>query len=164
MSANFNELVALHGRAVYRTAWRIVGHEADAEDVVQEVFFEAFRLPAGKRVESWPAFLKRLATYRALDSLRKRRSQVSIDGLAIAASAEEPWAAAAGLELAERLRQAIADLSEREASVFCLGYFEGLSNLQIAEALEIRAGAVAVALHKARARLAELLAEARKGD
>lgn len=164
MSANFDELVALHGRTVYRTVWRIVGHEADAEDVVQEVFFEAFRLRAGKRVENWQAFLKRLATCRALDSLRKRRLQVSIDGREIAAPADEPWAAASALELAERLRQALGELSEREASVFCLGYFEGLSNLQIAEALEIRAGAVAVALHKARARLAELLAETPKGD
>lgn len=164
MPENFQEIVALHGRAVYRTAWRIVGHEADAEDVVQEVFFEAFRLPAGRRVENWPAFLKRLATCRALDSLRRRRSQVSIDGLAITAPADEPWAVASALELAERLRQALGELSEREASVFCLGYFEGLSNLQIAEALEIRTGAVAVALHKARARLAGLLAEAPKGD
>lgn len=92
MATNFNEIVALHGRAVYRTVWRIVGHEADAEDVVQEVFCEAFRLPAGKRVENWPAFLKRLATCRALDSLRKRRLQLSIDGLAIAGPADEPWA------------------------------------------------------------------------
>lgn len=164
MPANFNEIVALHGRAVYRTVWRIVGHEADAEDVVQEVFFEAFRLPADRRIENWPAFLKRLATCRAIDSLRKRKPQASIDGLALLAPADEPWAAAARLELAERLRQAIAELSDREASVFCLGYFEGLSNLQIAEALEIRAGAVAVALHKARSKLAELLAEAPKGD
>jgi RNA polymerase sigma-70 factor (ECF subfamily) len=164
MATTFNDIVALHGRAVYLTAWRIVGHEADAEDVVQEVFFEAFRLRGGKHIENWQAFLKRLATCRALDSLRKKKSQISIDGLAIATPADEPWAAASALELAERLRQALGELSEREASVFCLGYFEGLSNLQIAEALEIRAGAVAVALHKARAKLAELLAEAPKGD
>lgn len=164
MAADFNEIVALHGGATFRTAWRIVGNEADAEDVVQEVFLEAFRLPPAKRIENWSAFLQRLATCRAIDRLRKRKAHFSIDGLVLVAPTDEPWAAAAGRELAERLRQAITELSEREASVFCLRYFEGLNNQQTAEALEIRAGAVAVALHKARARLADLLAEAPKGD
>jgi RNA polymerase sigma-70 factor (ECF subfamily) len=62
--------------------------------------------------------------------------------------------------LAERLRQVVADLPEREGAVFCLRYFEDLSYHQIAEALNISSGAVAQALHKARAKLEVLLTKA----
>jgi DNA-directed RNA polymerase specialized sigma24 family protein len=48
--------------------------------------------------------------------------------------------------------------------VFCLRYFEDLTHQQIAETLDISAGAAAVALHKARAKLAGLLAAAWKGE
>ena len=87
-----------------------------------------------------------------------------LDGLALAANGDGPEAEAVGRELAERLRQALAQLSPREGAVFCLRYFEHQSYAQIAEALHIRSDAVAVALHKARARLEPLLTEAVTGE
>src|SRR6266540_1687209 len=39
----FRVLVDRHSRSVFRIAYRIVGNEADAEDVVQEAFMRAFR-------------------------------------------------------------------------------------------------------------------------
>jgi RNA polymerase sigma-70 factor (ECF subfamily) len=157
-------LVREHGPAVFGTAWRILGHAADTEDVVQEVFLEAYRLRATETVRCWPALLRRLATYRALDRLRQRRSVVSLNGLCVATSNGDPEAVAIGKELAERLRQAIGELTEREATVFCLRYFEDLPNQRIAETLSINPGAVGVALHKARAKLEALLTEAPTGD
>lgn len=164
MPHDFNSLVDLHGRAVYGVAWRILGHRDDTEDVVQEVFFEAFRRFADERVEHWPALLKRLATYRALDRLRQRRTSCPLDGLEVADPGVEPWAAAAERELAELLRRAVSQLPEREASVFCLSSFDGLTNAEIAETLETSSGAVAVALHKARGKLAIMLAEITTGE
>jgi RNA polymerase sigma-70 factor (ECF subfamily) len=58
----------------------------------------------------------------------------------------------------------VAQLPPREAAVFCLRYFEDLSYQDIASTLNIRLGAAATALHKARARLEGLLAEAVTGD
>ena len=52
---------------------------------------------------------------------------------------------------------AISQLPEREGSVFCMRYFDDLSNRDIADTLQVRPGAVAVALHKARAKLETLL-------
>ena len=60
-------------------------------------------------------------------------------------------------ELADRLRWAIAELSDREASVFSLRYFGEMANSEIARTLGISTDAVGVALHKARTRLKELL-------
>jgi RNA polymerase sigma-70 factor (ECF subfamily) len=61
--------------------------------------------------------------------------------------------------LAERLRQAVAELPEREGTVFCQRYFDDLSYDQIAENLDISRGAVASALHKARSKLEAMLTE-----
>jgi len=55
-----------------------------------------------------------------------------------------------------RLRAIVADLPPRQAAVFCMAHFEELSHDEIAGTLEISNGAVAMALHKARAKLREL--------
>jgi RNA polymerase sigma-70 factor (ECF subfamily) len=142
---------------VYGAAWRVLGQAADTEDVVQEVFIEADRIRQTRQVRHCAALLRRLATCRSIDRLRQRRSTQPIDGLLLADTAETPEEAAIEHELSDRLRGAVAQLPEREASVFCLRYFQDLSNQDIADTLHVRPGAVAVALHKARAKLETLL-------
>lgn len=160
---SWDQIVREQGPMVFGLAWRILGHAADAEDVVQDVFLQAHQMQRVRPIDCWPALLRRLAACRALDRLRKRRATVPLDGLALAAAGDSPDAPLIERELLERLRQAVAELPEREASVFCLRYFEDLSNQRIAKTLNIRTGAVAVALHKARARLEPLFQEAVKG-
>jgi RNA polymerase sigma-70 factor (ECF subfamily) len=112
-------------------------------------------------VRSWEAMLRRLAACRALDRLRQRRRHLTLDGVALPdGPASDPEAVALGREMAARLRDAIALLPNREATVFCLRYFDDLPYERIAEALKITPGAVATALHKARARLGSHLLEA----
>ncbi|MGE0608721.1 MAG: RNA polymerase sigma factor, partial [Pirellulales bacterium] len=141
--------------AVFRAAWRVLGHAADAEDVVQEVFLEAVRLVRTQPVDHWGALLRRMAVYRALDRRRRRKPVEPLDGLALAGSDDGPHEAAAASELRERLRQAVAQLPQREGAVFCLRYFEELSYQEIATALNTTTGAVSAALHKARGKLEE---------
>jgi RNA polymerase sigma-70 factor (ECF subfamily) len=157
---DWDRLVREHGPVVYATAWRILGHAADTEDVVQEVFLQAHQMQLAQEVRCWQALLRRLAACRALDRLRQRRYLVPLDGLSLPTTADDPEAIAVERELAVRLRQAISQLPRREATVFCLRYFDDLSYEEIAETLQISPGAVATALHKARARLEALLLEA----
>src|SRR5712692_3871894 len=100
---------------VFTTAWRILGQAADAEDVVQDVFMEVQRVRV--RVRCWPALLRRLTTFRALDRLRQRKSTLGrpggLDGLCLFSPNGDPESHAIGRELADRLRQAIAQLPER---------------------------------------------------
>jgi RNA polymerase sigma-70 factor (ECF subfamily) len=160
---DWNAIVGRLGPGVFHTAWRILGHAADAEDVVQEVFLAAYQLRQHQPVRSWPALLRRLAACRALDRLRRRRPTVPLNELALASTDAGPEEAAAGAELTGRLREALAQLPEREAAVFTLRYFDDLSYQEIADALDVSSGAVATALHKARARLKTLLALAPDG-
>jgi RNA polymerase sigma-70 factor (ECF subfamily) len=104
--------------------------------------------------------MRHLATLRAIDRLRKRRKAtlVPIGTFEVTApESQQPESVAAERELAERLRWAIAELPDREASVFSLRYFGEMANSEIAGMLGISTDAVGVALHKARKRLTDLL-------
>lgn len=157
---SWNEVVRMHGPAAYRTAWRILGHIEDTEDVLQDVLLEAHvRFEAGD-VRHWRAFLNRLATFRALDRLRRRKNTVALDEVLIYDGHAGPEAEVAGREAEERLRTVIAELPERQAAVFCLFYFESLSHGEIADTLDITTNAVTVALYKTRATLKVAMLEA----
>ena len=152
-------IVREHGPMAFETAWRVLGDAADAEDAVQDAFVAALRLHAREAVGNWGALLRHLAGRRALDLLRKRRAAPpggpDLDPPAPpSAGPEAPMIAA---EAGDRLRQALAALPAREAEVFSLRYFGDLTNGDIAAVLDIAPGAVAVALHKARTRLAAVL-------
>jgi RNA polymerase sigma-70 factor (ECF subfamily) len=140
----------------YDTAWRILGNVNDTQDAVQEAFLDAVRM-GNARVENWGGLLRRLVARRAIDLLRTRRARLDLKVDAPAPAQANPLAIAVGCELAERLREAIGQLPDREGEVFVLRYFADLSNSEIAAFLNLSAGAVGVALHKARTRLAESL-------
>ena len=156
---DWQRLVSEHGPLVFGTAWRILGHTADAEDVTQDVFLQAYETALRQPVRCWPALLRRLAACRALDRLRLRKSPIPLDDVALTADEPEPEETVIAAELAERLREALAGLPRQEAAVFALRYFEDLSYQQIGDALNITAGAVGTALFKARARLEKVLLE-----
>jgi RNA polymerase sigma-70 factor (ECF subfamily) len=69
----FEDLARREERALYRHALRIVGTTADAEDVVQDALFSAWRSIASFQGLSFRAWLFRIATNRALDHLRSRK-------------------------------------------------------------------------------------------
>ena len=168
-------IVRAHGRAVWRTAWRVLADSADADDCMQEAFVDAVELSRREPVRDWGRLLTRLATSRALDRLRrrireaKRRNGHSGNGTSHAAHeayeldtlpgpADEPGRAAEGRELHERLRLSLAKLSPQQAETFYLRYMEEMDYGEIAEALGIDVNQVGVVLHRARSRLREILA------
>jgi RNA polymerase sigma-70 factor, ECF subfamily len=161
--ATWDQIVADHGPIVVRLARRVLGPGPDAEDVVQEVFFEAFQLRQKQEVENWAGLLRMMATRRALDRLRRRRRTEPLDEMSLFDAGGGPHETAIARELAQRLREAIAQLPDGQAAVFSLRYFDELSYDQIARARGIEPSAVGMALHKARAKLQTLLNVEAKG-
>jgi RNA polymerase sigma-70 factor, ECF subfamily len=158
-------IVHEHAPAVLDAAWRILGHAADAEDVAQEVFLEAYRKWQNHPGDEWTGLLRRLAVCRAIDRRRRRKPAAGSDELAeVAARGPGPTEIAIAGELACLVRQALDRLPRREAEVFCLRYFEELNHAEIATALQMKPGAVATALFKARAKLEKHLKLVWKGD
>jgi RNA polymerase sigma-70 factor (ECF subfamily) len=160
-SADWESIVRAHGPMAFDTAWRLLGHVADTEDAVQEAFLTAFQLHRRQEVANWGGLLRHLAAQRAIDRLRKRRTDPTLlEGLSLEPASprsEQPESLAIEHELANRLRQAIAQLPDRESAIVSLHYFGEMANGEIAETLGISSGAVGVALHKARKRLKESL-------
>ena len=151
--ADWNDIVLNHGPSVYRAAFRVLGHVEDCEDVVQDVFAEAYTSFREGEVLNWRALLLRLATFRALDRLRKRQETFPVEVELILESTHDPQHIAMRIELEQRLRQQVSELPPRQAEVFCLVHFEGMTHEAVAESLQISSNAVAIALHKARVSL-----------
>lgn len=133
---------------------RIVGNDHDTEDVIQDVFTEAWRVFSVKNVENWSALLGTMARRRAIDLLRRRirqatRTTGTVELNQLAEVVRDPAAALHAQERDEQLRAGLAQLSDREAEVFTLAYFEGLSKPEIAEMLDTTPNAVNVAISKA---------------
>jgi RNA polymerase sigma-70 factor (ECF subfamily) len=145
--AEFTQLYEQHYAMVYRTALRITGNPADAEDVLQTVFLRV--LNQGDRQSSpelRPAYFHRASANAAVDLLRRRvsRAESQLDDAAPAAAVEsQPL-------LKERLRRAIASLEHDDAVLFLLRYVEGLSNGELAEIFELERSNIAVRLHRIR--------------
>src|ERR1700683_2615192 len=60
------------GPAVWKTAWKVLGNRADADECFQEACLAAVEYSKKNAVKQWRPFLHRLATTRAIDRLRKR--------------------------------------------------------------------------------------------
>jgi len=155
---DWESVVREHGGMVTKAAFRVLGDASESEDAAQDAFLDALQFSAGRAVGNWSALLRTLAIRRALDRLRRRRIWQEPDGL-IAPGCAGPERVAIARERTAMLRQALAELPSREAEVFAMRFFGEQSNQDIGEALGMSAGAVAVALHKAREKLQALVKE-----
>jgi len=150
---DWNQIVCENTKEMLGLAMRIVGSEAEAEDLVQEAFLKAYQYQQREEVRSWGGLLHRVVVNGALDHVRKRKTIVPLPEIDLASSIDDPVQWAEVRELADHLRREIARLPHQQSEVFCLCHLDARSNHQIADALGIHEGAVATALHKAHERL-----------
>lgn len=162
------ELYDCHGRTVYTLAVRIVGNGSDAEEVVQEVFAQAWtqasRYDAGRAsVVGWLLMMTRA---RALDRLRARQARP--DHWRATSFPEFPAAdpgpddVMVADEAAARVRVALGALEDALRRPLELAYYEGLTQSAIAERLEQPLGTVKTRMRVALSRLrAALQSESR---
>lgn len=163
----FETLVRRYERPIYAHLLRMTGRPEDAEDLTQETFLNALRGLAGYRPERpFRAWLYRIATNAAISALRRRGpALISLDG---DGNGEQPIEVAdpgvitpvERLEreaMLEQLRQAVEALPAEGAALINLRYREGMSCEEIGAALGRKPGAIAVAIHRLRQRLRELV-------
>ena len=160
--AEWQTIVSRHSPAVWRTAYRLLGDRDAAADCFQETFLTALELSRRQKVRNWAALLVRLCTCRAMDQLRRRlrhadRHDELADWSTVASPNPGPVEHAQADELSRRLRSALTELPDGQAEVFCLRCLNELSYREIARQLGIKPSAVGVLLHRARARLRQLL-------
>jgi len=140
-----------HAQTVLRTAYRVTGRMADAEDVLQTVFLRLSARTPGA-VENLEGYLRRAAVNAALDVLRSRKTwnEVELQEQLPSTRAASSFEAA---HIRNSLRHALGSLSPRAAEIFVLRFVEGHDNRTIARMLNTSAAVIAVLLHRTRRQL-----------
>lgn len=157
---------------VYALARRLLGDSADAADATQEVYIRVVRSVLGFRGEAaFGTWLHRVTVNVCMTMLKSRgdsraRGQ-SAGAVAFAApdsddvlhadGDSDPQARAEWADLTARTARALSDLSAEAREVVVLRDVQGLSTKETAALLGISEGAVKVRLHRAHARLRELV-------
>lgn len=152
---------------LYRLAWRLTGNKAAAEDLFQELLTRAFvKLDDLVHIDEPGSWLSRVMYNLFIDEKRRygRRRLVLVDEYALPGETIESLPAPGGPEQdhgsAERLQaieRALHALGEEHRVVVLLHDAEGYKIQEIEELMGIPSGTVKSRLHRARARLREIL-------
>ncbi len=145
----FSRLFEEHHGMVFRTAYRITGNAADAEDVLQTIFLRLVRRHPAAAVGNEESYLRRAAVNAALDVIRAKQANPAMPLSDFPTGTPESNRS----DVRDCLRQAFARLSPRSAEIFALRYLEDFTNQQIARMLDISQVLVAVTLHRTRRQL-----------
>jgi len=158
-------------RSLYSLVFHLLKDADEAEDVVEETFWQAWRKassyePSRGAVSTW---LLTIGRRRALDRLRakgrRREESMSQTGVLadVASSLPDPLQAVEGSERRSHVRAALNELPEEQRSVLELGYFQGLSQTEIAEMTGQPLGTVKTRMRLAMQKLREPLSMYREG-
>jgi RNA polymerase sigma-70 factor (ECF subfamily) len=163
----FRSLVERHSRNVFRLAFRMTGHENDAEDIVQETFLRAYKqLNRYESRSSFGTWLYRIAANCSLDLIRSRKHRREVamvdseekDILQIVPGAcPGPDRLAASQQVRERITEAMGELTRQERTAFVLRHFEGLSIQQISGMLGVGGNAAKHSIFRAVQKLRKAL-------
>ena len=160
------ELYDRHGRLIYSLALRVLRDQGDAEDVVQEVFLQAWReaarfdLTRGNVV----AWLVMVTRSRAIDRLRRRQARPQLaaksepDGRvddSPRADVQMEWQSRA-----TEVRRALETLPLLQRVAVELAFFDGLTHAEIAEQLEVPLGTVKTRVRQGLLKMRDCLAGA----
>lgn len=167
----FAQVYRRYGGRMLATARRLLRHDEDARDAVQEAMISAFRAAArfegDAQIGTW---LHRIVVNAALMRLRtrKRKPETSIedllptykaDGHRVLPAAGEPYPddALEQAQLLAMLRACVHELPEMYRQAYVLRDMEDMSNEEVALALGITPNAVKIRVHRARQALMTLV-------
>ena len=153
------KLVERHLGRIVSFARRTLGDASEAEDVAQEVFLRlwahARRWRAGEaRLSTW---LHRVAANLCIDRLRKRRERPLEEAPEPADARAQAAEALGEREIGRHVNAAIRELPSSQRMAIAMCHFQGLSNLEAAEALGVSVEALESLLARGRRKLRERL-------
>lgn len=123
-----------YSKIVYSVALRVLRDAAAAEDVLQEIFLQIWRNPAGFVATrgSLGGWLAVVARNRSIDWLRRKRPSEQVEEMALASNCDLA-AEAERNTLMVRARAAIGQLPLEQRKALEMAFFDGLTHTEIAE-------------------------------
>lgn len=166
----FGRFYDRYGSLVFTFAMRLLRVRSEAEDLLQEVFLQAWRQaatysPERGSPEAWLVTITRSRAIDKLRSMRKREKSITrtdtVEGTEIGARVES---GAAQSEAKLAVQDALAGLPEAQRRVLELAYFDGLTQSEIAARLGEPLGTVKTRMRAGLERLRGLLAAPVRGE
>ena len=159
-TAGYETLYRQYAKAMYNTSLRIVNNTADAEDVLQEAFLDAFRSLNDFHYHStFGAWLKRIVINKSINVLRKRKMYlVELDQTNAHAIMEDEKLDEQDLQFkVEQVKKAIQKLADGYRTVLTLYLLEGYDQEEISEILGITHNTVRTQYIRAKQKLLLIL-------
>jgi RNA polymerase sigma-70 factor (ECF subfamily) len=161
----FRTLVDRHLPTVLAVARRMLKDDAEAEDVAQETLLRLWRNAAGLElgphgVRPW---LRRVVSNLCIDRVRARRNTTVVDAVPEESAPATQVRQLAERELGQRVDAALKALPERQRLALTLFHYEGMSQIEVGEAMGISDEAVESLLARARRALKAALREEWRG-
>jgi RNA polymerase sigma-70 factor, ECF subfamily len=155
----FEELYRVHSPRIYSLACRMSGSRQEGEDLLQEIFLQAYRKLDGFRGEAAVGtWLYRLALHHCLDFVRSRQARMNAITVGFGEGGWNEPAAMRDTPVARLdLERAVQQLPDGYRAAFVLHDVEGLDHKQIAEMLGVSEGTSRSQVFKARLKLRGLL-------
>jgi RNA polymerase sigma-70 factor (ECF subfamily) len=158
----FQQFVERNKIFVYNTCYYLIGNHQQAEEAVQDVFFQIYESAATFRhrskVTTW---LYRIAVNLSLNIIRRNRRFRVLKSLTTREIEEvrrnEPDHRLERKEMKDLITKAVDSLPEKQRTVFILNKYEGLSPKEIAEILDLSTNSVEVRIHRAKRHLQKKL-------
>ena len=165
----FEKLVRPHFDRLYRLAWRLTGQKAEAEDLFQELLIKAYgKLDDLVQIDEPGSWLSRIMYNLFIDERRRfarrrmhtvEEGEMAGDGLAGLPGTDDPAWNHERRERLLKLDSALSKLSEDHRIIVLLHDTEGYKLKEIQGLIGVPVGTVKSRLHRARARLREILTE-----
>lgn len=159
---NFRKLVELTSPFAFSVAFRMLGNEDQAKDVVQDTMVTIWqKLKKIKTAEVYKTWIYRIVVNKCYDQMRKRKRNPEFIAdehtweLIANKLSEGPSAALENEETAKIITILTERLSSKQKAVFVLSDLEGMSNDEISEITGISKSAVKANLYHARKNISE---------
>jgi len=154
------ELYRLYAKAMLNVAFRIVGNIAEAEDVLQEAFLDAFgKVKDFRQDTTFGLWLKQIVVNRSINLLRKRKLElIELEGEQLENISDEPAEDEEEIQYkAALVKEAIKELPEGYRLVISLYLLEGYDHEEIGQILNITENTSRTQFLRAKRKLIEIL-------
>jgi len=158
MSA-YRLLYERYSKAMYNTALRITNNRADAEDILQESFIDAFvQIRSFKNKATFGAWLKQIVVFKSIALLKKRRLSFSDLEKETEELAEENIVDESEILLTvESIKKAMSQLPDGYRAVLSLYLLEGYDHEEIADIMQVSQSTVRTQYKRGKQKLLQLL-------